>query len=320
MDAVTDPITLFNYPIAPPDGCTTIDRTNTDNGFLDLARQAVPAAGAHSTSQEATGNLVSCIGGMLGSSAHISGHGDAGLIIAGTGQVQTDDSLTYLNTANVSTWRPILAQLRGHITKLQFWSCHTGAEEQGADFLSLVASIVGAPAYGATSLIFCDGSQFYLEDNGVWNVATPNSRAMAIQLPYAQLYRAPTMEFILFNRDTPVNVKSDAISSLDVLPPTVPNAGSTVGARLSHEAAVDLLGLIDFSKPLQFGSPVGAVETARLVLHFSGEEGAEQSREFIVYNDRIIQDVISPHIYYRCTAGFRPARYQTMLTHRMQTL
>jgi len=81
---------------------------------------------------------------------------------------------------------------------------------------------------------------------------------------------------------------------------------------LTGNDATGLLQLIEFNNPFQPGGIPAAIVTAKLVVSFNSAEYGEETREFNVYNYRLIQDTTSPETFYYCLPGFNEALTQTL--------
>ncbi|MEO0487544.1 MAG: hypothetical protein AAF092_16695 [Pseudomonadota bacterium] len=161
-------------------------------GFWNSMRNA--------TTEQAVDNFLSRIQANLASSEdsdeellrkgigqlNIGGHGNEGFFTTGCGQDgQQDYKTNTMSTWNEFWWGTQLDRLRGkNFTILTFWSCHTGAGEEGADFLYAVAKRIGLPARGNTGWLYSNSKcRIWMEKGAQWQVAMPDRRPPAIQSP-----------------------------------------------------------------------------------------------------------------------------------------
>lgn len=97
---------------------------------------------------------------------------------------------------------------------------------------------------------------------------------------------------------------NDVVSVEFVRPTTQTNISATF--TLSGDEAKGILQLVQFEEPYEPGGIPAAIVTGRLILTFTVGD-RQESREFLVYNDRLLQDTASPETFYRATEGFRNA-------------
>lgn len=285
-------------------GCTTIDSDNNDNGFLGCARGQNPGAGLHGSTAEAVARLLQCLGGGIGR-ANIVGHGDAGIVVTGTGDEAVDPD-RYVAWWNQNFWEPHLRQLRGRVNSLSFWACHPGAEDAGADFLFNVAQVINAPAAGPTGFIYCGGGQpdLFLEPGAVWQVATPTQRPNPIPRPSRVFFRREAVDLQLNYGGQMETIPLDAVISVEFTPGKRANIAPLFS--ISDDNARSFLELVQFDEPFQPGGIPAALVTGRLVMTFVRNDQQEQ-REFIIYNQLLLQDTSAPDTFYYCHDGFRNA-------------
>ena len=156
----------------------------------------------HSTTQQAIDNFLTRISKNLAEVSdsdeeilrkgvgqlNICGHGSDGYITTGCGQKGQPNDTNQMATWNEYAWGEELDKLKGgNFTILTFWTCHTGAGEEGADFLYAVARRIGRPARGNTGLLYSNSNCKVWRQNGSqWQVATPDHRPTPISSPPQQ--------------------------------------------------------------------------------------------------------------------------------------
>jgi hypothetical protein len=280
-------------------GCVSIDHTS-DGEYLDCTRVAFPGALNHGSTAEAVQNLLRCAGGDI-QRANLVGHGMEAGIITGTGLPPCADDLQRCMTLfNTNKWLPFISLLRDRVSNLTLWSCDTGAGDDGADFLTLLATRINAPVAAPTGIIFCEGGRITLIPPATWQIARPGMRPPTIPLPAAPL---------------PINI--DAISSAffmqeegvkevpldDLVSAQLEVFGSKAdGIRdLTQREAADLLRLVDFLHPLKMRGSIAAIHTCKLTVAYSN---MPKPKVLNIYNDRILRDGDQPEAYYYTYAGF----------------
>ncbi len=281
--------------------CWTIDHTSkaaggADNGFLDCARSHTPGYMSHGTTAEAVNNLLNCFGTNAGI-AEIVGHGNDGLIVTGQGQSPTDPN-KFITTWNESAnWGPLLQRLRGKATIIKLWACHPGTGQPGADLLYAMMLRTNATCMGPTGFLYCGSNGFSLEPNSTWQVASPGH-------PKPNPIAAPSPHFLHEFDSWKLDIGGNHMIKLqDITTVDVARDGKSL-LTLHGDAAKGFLQLIDFTTPFKVDGVVGAIITGHLTLTFKDDQGKDQQRKFIVYNNRLLQSEADPSVYYRCSEGF----------------
>jgi len=234
--------------------------------------------------------------------AAIIGHGSPGAVgtgcgfIGGRGRIalpctETPSQTLCLN--NHSDWeRQFLNNTRA--AEILIVACDAGAELGGVDFLSELATLSGIPCSAPTGwVVFNPGTGLFsfIEAQACWQRVDPGcERPQPIPLP-----RKPTpLDLNLLRLDvdgnlTPVWVED--VSSVSVFAPGSENAFHYLAegdARWAlRQAALD--------SPIGTGLPL-AFLTGRLEIEF--KEGSPVARrEFDLFNDRMLMDTESKHLY-----------------------
>jgi hypothetical protein len=284
-------------------GCTSIDSDRNDNGFLVCATGQNLGAGLHDSTAIAVYNLLQCLGVQRGK-ANLVGHGADGIIVTGSGdEISTYDKC--IGLFNRSYWEPYLNQLRGKVSSLSLWACHPGTGQIGADFLFMLAQVVNVPVAGPTGFIYCGGGypDLWLEPNSVWQVATPTNKPNPIAAP-TPYFQDLIMDIKLTENGQIMTMPLATVISVKYTPGKKLETPSTFS--MADDKARDLVQLIRFDAPFQPGGIPAAIVTGRLSIIFE-RDGQRQEREFRIYNNRLLQDVVAPQTYYHVTEGFTQA-------------
>ena len=275
-------------------GCTTIDHTTTDNGFLNCARASNPGSGSHGSTIDAVNNLLNCIGARK-IQTNIIGHGNDGLIVTGTGQI-TNDPDKYIGLWNQSNWQPKLTLLANRISSLYLWGCHPGTGVNGANFLYNVARVVNSPVSAPTGFLYCGGGKLWLEQGSTWQTATPTHKPNPIPAPTPHLNFALMNTMKIMSNDAFVDLTADNVVSVSVT-----TALKDIGS-LTADDSKSLLALIDFSQPITIPGIPAAISTGSIKATFDNN-GRKINKEFIIYNNRLIVDAEALNTAYRCSEG-----------------
>jgi len=281
----------------PP--CTSVDSGADSNGLLNCARRYHGGPGhEHGTFASAVQNLLACAGGAGTGDAGIVGHGYDGRICTGAGDADPEDSTanvdpaTFLSLKNQAWWSDAIASLRGRIAKLVLIGCHTGTGPRGADFLFEIATLIDAPCRAPIGWVYCNDKQDLDVEGGLWQEATPTQKPPALRAPspYIPPLMAPASHIVGFDAARVVHLELRRSMNL-VLPAAISWSGT---------ALADAMRFIEFDKPFTPPGPPAACLTGTLVL-VSQVDGVEQRRAFAVYNNRLVQDLANPQIYYRAS-------------------
>jgi hypothetical protein len=273
--------------------CVSIDQTTNDNGFLNCARLGFPEASNHGSTAGAVADLLACLGAPTGN-ASIVGHGNDGIIVTGTGQSANDPD-KYISLNNAIHWRPYIRQLRNHLYSFSLWACHPGTGDAGADFLYSIAQTVSCQVAGPTGFLYCDGGRLWLEPKSVWQVATPTNRPTPIPAPTPHFMSYSEIELPAMGSENRF-VKLSSVTEVMYVPMLGRNRAPI---NLRGDEARDLLSLVRFDAPFRPGGTPGALVTGILTVSFGDE-----TREFNIFNGRLLQDRSNPTFFYQATAGF----------------
>ena len=181
-------------------GAVNTVSSGPDNGANNNLACGLWNSMRHSTTQQAIQNFFSRMSTTIPKSSdsdleilakgvgqlNICGHGTDGQFSTGCGQNgQIDYQRNIMATWNENSWGFELQKLKGqNFTILTFWSCHTGAGQEGADFLYAVANRIGLPARANTGWLYSNSRCRIWRENGAqWQVATPGSRPPPIDAP-----------------------------------------------------------------------------------------------------------------------------------------
>ncbi len=281
---------LFGGVAILSSNCVTIDSAN--DPALNDARIAFPGASRHNGTQQATGNLSSCLSG--GGTGMIVGHGLPGFVVtsfAGPSNPPND----FMDLQNMNYWGRIIAQLRGKIGLLKFLSCDVGAEDVGADFLYAIARLTNAPTMAPTGLVNINSSgQWWLQPGATWQMATPTNRPPIIHRPSGILILEEAMNTCRNSKGEEKTVsRIDFYAGYSRARPTTTWRGKNVG---------DILRLIRFDQPVPSDSSLLAMPTGLLVLTFGEDSGVQENEVFIIYANRVLHNQRSRTYFYAASS------------------
>lgn len=292
------------------DGCWTIDATTGagDNGFLDCARGGHPGVGGHGSTRQAVDNLLACLPTLallsagVKKTANIVGHGNDGIVVTGTGQ-NVSDSTKYIAWWNRNTWKAELQRLRGRVAILRLWACHPGTAQEGLDLLNYVCQETGAIVMGPTGFLYCGGGSFTLEANSTWQVVTPGQPLPApIPAPTAHLNEEIT-DMRVASGSGYEHIAAEDVTTVEIMSPD----GSQTVQELTGIDSAGFLNSVAFDAPFAVDGVPGGIVTAIIRLHFSSPAArlVGNTRPFIVWNDRQLEDAEYRGHFYRAQAGLR---------------
>lgn len=281
-----------------------------DNGFSGCCKGRFAGASSHFTTAEAIGNLVRSFSQTAVVQAAVKqglpwiiGHGNDGLLTTGCGQGAGDDT-NLVGTWNEASWGPSFGLLQKvNYPVLTILSCSTGAGEDGADLLFAMAKRTGKQVRARTGLTFCGSNGITYEQGSTWQVATPTQRPSPIAHPsFVQLLELP-MDMKLMAAEGFEDISFNKVAQVKVtrMNRFLQKNASNAQIQLDDQDVNMLLQLVDFARPFQPGMPA-AIVTAKIDVVFKDEQYA--TRQFNVYNDRLLQDVDNPSIFYNVAPGF----------------
>lgn len=312
--------TMFVYQdflwVLSKKGISTIS-SGPDNGFNNCAADKFQNSSRHDTTKKAIDNLVNKVS-LISTKLEeleaeelagkglpwICGHGDEGFMTTGSAQDAPQTFDNTVGTYNEYKWGPEFERLKGkNYAILTLLTCDTGAGQEGADLLFSMAQRTGKPVRARTGLTYCGSGGITYQDGSTWQVATPESKPEPINLPFT--FRSMSENLLLFQGDKFETVQFDDIANIqftraykllrdEVIPTSF---------ELPREEAQAILGLIDFSNPFNPGGIPAALISGKLSISIAGKEN--DTREFNIYNDRLVQDLRYCDVFYNVAPGFR---------------
>jgi hypothetical protein len=207
---------------------------------------------------------------------------------------------------NEAQWKQLFGKLKDKgIENLYLFCCNTGAGDKGAQLLYDLANSINATVAAPTGLIIIsrNGGFFKLEDHSEWQVARP--------LPHL---KPATIEMppIIIPPFTRMKIIHDVLQNLEIKLSQITAIGIGKPDNWDNKTALastkfaELLGSINFIdfNDLEGGVMAGFI-TGAFTVHFNcklenslAEEQGD--REFIVFNNRYVQDCKHPNIVYHC--------------------
>lgn len=287
-----------------------------DNGANNCIAAAFPEPGRHSSTNQALSNLVSGLGFVAESyedntlglrEPFICGHGNEGAFETGSGQGNGDTNTQLVLTWNQSRWQPEFQRLRDRgFAILSIISCHTGAGEDGADLLHAIAQIIGRPVRGRTGFTYCGGANITFEANSTWQTATPETRPVPIPAPTPHFgILQESVGMLIRNENGYKEISPQSIQGVVVsrAPEYSPNQARQMS--LDSNSGADLLRLVDFDHPFNPGGFPTAFITGAFSLAYIDSEAGEVTKDFIIYNNRLIQDKDFLDVCYYVAPSFK---------------
>ena len=204
----------------------------------------------------------------------------------GCGQTgQQDFKTNVMATWNEPWWGVDFAKLKGQkFTILTFWTCHTGAGEEGADFLYAVAKRIGLPARGNTGWLHSNSKcEVWREQGAQWQVATPDNRPPAIPSPttHFPLTRDKAVAFEGGDMIDPGKSTKFTLSRRDVV-----DRGKYVEIAVPEEIQRQIIS--DIARSVELELPGRTLGYFSHMIRIAQEDGRQL--EFGIVNGRMIVD------------------------------
>ena len=234
--------------------------------------------------------------------ANFVGHGNDGIIVTGTGQ-NVSDTKKYIAWWNRNSWQADIQRLRGRAAIVRLWACHPGTAQEGLDLLNYVCQDSQAISMGPTGFLYCGGGSFSLEANSTWQVVTPGQ-------PLPAPIPAPTPHFNLIFSVMKLtdgkeyeHIAAEDVTAVEILT----GDGTRTLQKLAPQDSLDFIHIVSFDAPFAVEGVPAAIVTARIRVHFreSAARLVGASRDFIVWNDRQLEDVKYPGHFYYAHSGLR---------------
>jgi hypothetical protein len=278
-------------------GCITIDHTKDQ--FLDTAWKFLHKPPRHKDRIIAAANLIDCLTATAAPpDINIIGHGEQGSIHTGSGDVVSSDSHKFIGFPNSSQWtaQPNLIAIGTRPFSLcRLCACDTGAGPDGATLLSLMAQTINGPVEAPTGFLYCDQYYgFFLEPNATWLRATPQHQPHPIDPPKPYSTDA-AMDTLTFKSPTGFfTIPITNVTALSMTPTGIHKFAPVIFAGAKAQWAATF---VQFNKPFEQRAVPAAVVTGTFLVSFRRDDRDEQ-RAFRIYNNRMLQDVVTEDVYY----------------------
>jgi hypothetical protein len=284
----------------------TIDSGEDKGRFLNAMRRHFPNAKPHATLSQAFANVVSETEGTM------IGHGVDAFLGAGVGAALGHDDGKHLCLPHQAAWEQVIDGLAGRkIKRLTIFACSVGAGPNGAKLVFALAKKLQAKVRAPFGDVWADEvtRRPCMTADGGWQEATPDMagppapKDMApVSWTNETLTRPHAGEVVLFDRDRFLPLPMTAVRSISchsTSPEVQPRSWNGTAARASSCAFA-------FSAPLIFGGALASVVTGKVTLTYS-LLGREETREFLIHNDRFIEDTTNPGVFYRIELARLPS-------------
>jgi len=272
--------------------CFVVD--DTSEKALDCLRKIRKDALPATSTKTADAAFVGCVKSAT-EPITIGAHGRPGYVMTGDGKAPANPT-RYVGHAAMDQriWKadlkdtPLAAsQTNGMLTLL---ACHTGADTEGATLLHELAQHLQRPVRARTDFVYCVGNALTYEgDETDWQTAVPGeAQAPEAKPVFTRPPHTPSRRIVISGETY------DVSQLLDVQMKGVSGHKITGWVSLDKDVLPAVPALAEFDQPQARGTPL-AVETARIRLLID----TLGPREFIVWNDRLLQDAVdTDNVYY----------------------
>jgi hypothetical protein len=291
-------------PVSIPVDCVSVASGRDPFSVNAIATYPQFAPPTNSTDQTGV-RLFRCLGpGNL--SAMLIGHGDAGLIRTGGGNqppaVGAHQKIWY---QNLYEWQKALAPLSNeHVSEIVLFGCSTGAGNDGAQLLNLVARITQAKVRASSYLVYCDKGQLYLDKFAQWVEASPTVPAVPVQEPIIDVQSYNTLK-LWYEQGFIEIPKESVLVDFVVFDEETSAKASTRG----QPSVSDFLNYVDFANPFQPGGYPDGEVTGHFQLTWKRPGDQNLQRKFTILQDALVVDDDHPFVFYRVASSlqkFRP--------------
>jgi hypothetical protein len=280
-------------------GVLTVDNGPDDGRFLPAMR-IQPGARQHGSLRDGLRNIAGEREGTL------VGHGLPAFVAAGIGDRLGHSDGRHLCLPHHAEWEAIIDGLTDkRIERLTIFACSAGDGEKGANLVFALAKKLNATVRAPMGDVWVDeATQRTCTTAGSgWREATP-AMAVAPTTPAARprlaltrgAFRTTTArDMLLLDHDRLLPLPLAGVKSVQwtsTLPDVVPPE-----RKVSDDTARSAAAAIAFHAPIVFGGPLASFVTGRLTLAYQ-LLGREHLREFLVHNDRLIEDTAHRGVFY----------------------
>jgi hypothetical protein len=281
-----------------PGSPVTLEAEPDDTGFLKCAANLLHPAFRHDNNADALLNPLKKASAIQ--TGVIAGHGHPGQVCTSGGRpcVLVPQSI---NMSNHQAWETWAAKWPTQFQSLTILACDTGEGTQGADLLKAIADATKMKVRAPTDFIWCKDNVMVLDDDAEWQEASPDHKPDPIYFKhreYAQMTPGTQIEVRVENEMRQISFGSTSVSSLSVL-------GARTGGfqAMSAVDAQTLIANINLQAPFVTLFVPDAEVTARFELRLEVDH-RPLSKNFLVLNDRLVNDADDRTVYYRTSSSF----------------
>lgn len=292
---------IFGKPASVETGNET---EPSDQGFLQCAVDVLSPQYRHD-STSALGQNLSMLTNPQGDVV-VVGHGSPGLICTGEGDNCYGLNAVMVAWDNDSFWQSELSGLRGQYRSITMLGCNIAAGGPGNNLLSKIHDVTGLPVRAPDSAVVCSPGGFTFLNGGGWTQVTTEGK-VAVR-PSARHKFPPARVFkfsdttIAKSTEEFVSVKPEDVHIITFQHRTH-SQHDFQSLPIPDEQRHKILDLIDFENPFTVTGRLGAIATGKLRLKI-GFSGRYEERDFIVYNDELVEDSKNRDVFYYTSSGF----------------
>ena len=167
-----------------PGPAATVEDDSSDNTLNCGSLKSLPV---HGDTSEAFHNL----SGTAASEprALIVGYGSPGTLCTGRAS-QCNSVDTSMNLFDVDDWKDSAQLIQGKFSKLTVLACNVGQFQDGADFISRLATETKTTVRAPTGLVWCQDNSLTVEPQTEWTEVEPGQQAKPIEGP---VYTVPPL-------------------------------------------------------------------------------------------------------------------------------
>jgi hypothetical protein len=279
-------------------GTISVDAGGDPTQHLQNMRDRFPDAKEHTSDTAALANVAGAAEGTL------VGHGWIGRINTGAGNVLSSNPDTFIGLANRTHWRAAIATMgQTRLQRLLLFSCDTGANQDGANVVFELAKALGAQVQAPNGNVWIDpaSGELFMVERAEFQCADPSMSSPPpvkdhVSVPVDAV--APGHYALVFEDGAFVEVPSRAIRGIRVQVHRTADALQPLSAQMEGADAARFAASVALNAPLVFGGQPASIVTGTLSLQVR-VGGRDVVHEYRIYNNRLIEDVVAPGVFYQ---------------------
>jgi hypothetical protein len=244
------------------------------------------------------GAIQNVLGVQAGGAVVLAGHGTTGSLCTGPRISPFPcPTIAFWNeaTGNYAWGKPVDDLKAKGPALIRLLGCNVGSEEEGLKLLKALATRAQCTVAAPTGLVHCEDGVASLIDGAKWRLADKDGNVGTDTTPKFTFDAASSLKLYLDGADKTLPWREPIVHVEFVR--SLVAFDSDKFETFGPEESDRLARMVDFSHPFHIGGSLLAINTGVVSLRLA-VDGHEKAKQFLIYNDTVVQDASNTHSYY----------------------